>query len=130
MLNQPQTVTLRAFLTALVELDSPLPTALQQEINKVGEMLVNTSNKDNALNRLIELAENESLRASYHNARMKIQTQYKTQELNRYEDESKQKQPTTTPEHFVKNIAIPIFTASDSSTEAKKHKLEIIAKKP
>ncbi|AVH71311.1 hypothetical protein [Nostoc sp. 'Lobaria pulmonaria (5183) cyanobiont'] len=57
MFNPLQTVTLHAFLTALVELDSPLPIALQQEINKVGEMLANAQN-DDALNRLIELAEN------------------------------------------------------------------------
>ncbi|WP_375506712.1 hypothetical protein [uncultured Nostoc sp.] len=123
MLNQPQTVTLRAFLTALVELDSPLPTALQQEINNVGEMLANAQN-DNALNRLIELAENDCLKESYRNARINIQTQYKSQELNKYDKPSQQNQPPIPPEH-IGNIAIAIFQATDSSAKAKKLKSDI-----
>ena len=126
MLNQPQTVTLYAFLTALVELDSPLPIALQQEINQVGEMLANTR-KDDALNRLIELAENDCLQVSYRHARMNIQTQYKPQELNKFDKPSQQNQPPIPEEHLT-NIAIAIFQASDSSAEAKKHKSEIIPK--
>ncbi len=126
MLNFQQTVTLRAFLTALVELDSPLPTALQHEINKVGEMLANAQ-KDDALNRLIELAENDCLKESYRNARMNIQRRDTTQELDRYDKPSKQNQPTKPPEH-IENIALPILQASDSSAEAKKHKSEIIPK--
>ncbi|KAB8335129.1 hypothetical protein SD80_001875 [Scytonema tolypothrichoides VB-61278] len=126
MLDLLQRITLRAFLTALVELDSRLPTALQQEINKVGEMLANAQ-KDNALNRLIELAENDCLKESYRNARMNIQTQYKSQELNKFDKPSQQNQPTMPPEH-IGNIAIKIFQDPDSSAEAKKHKSEIIPK--
>ena len=126
MLNPLQTVTLHAFLTALVELDSPLPTALQQEINKVAEMLANAQN-DDALNRLIELAENDCLKASYYNARKNIQTEYTTQELNKYDKPSQQNQPTIPTDHL-SNIAIAIFKDPDSSAEAKKHKSEIIAK--
>lgn len=138
MLNPLQTVTLRAFLKALVELDSPLPIALQHEINKVGEMLANAQN-DDALNRLIELAENDCLKESYRNARMNIQTQYKSQELNKYDKPREQNQPTIPPEHIgniaiaipsdhLINIAIAIFKAPDSSAEAKKHKSEISQK--
>ena len=137
-MNQLQTVTLRAFLTALVELDSPLPIALQQEINQVGEMLAN-GQKDNALDRLLELAENECLKESYDQARINIQTEYKTQELNRYDKPSQQNQPPIPPEHIgniaiaipsdrLIKIAIAIFKAPDSSAEAKKHKSEIIPK--
>lgn len=126
MLNPLQTVTLRAFLTALVELDSPLPIPLQQEINQVGEMLANTQN-DVALNRLIELAENDCLQVSYRNARMNIQTQYTTQELNKFDKPSQQNQPPI-PEEHLSNIAIAILKAPDSSVEAKKHKSEIIPK--
>ncbi|KYC38896.1 hypothetical protein WA1_33325 [Scytonema hofmannii PCC 7110] len=125
MFNSLQTVTLRAFLIALVELDSRLPTALQYEINKVAEMLANA--KDDALNRLIELAENDCLKESYHNARMNIQTQYKSPELNKYDKPSEQNQPTIPTEHIA-NIAIAIFKAPDSSAEAKKHKSEILPK--
>lgn len=126
MLNQLQTVTLRAFLTALVELDSLLPIALQQDINKVGEMLANAQ-EDDALNRLIELAKNDCLKESYWNARRNIQKQYPTQELNKYDKPSLQNQPTQPPEHL-ENIAISVLNASDSSAEAKKHKSEIIPK--
>ena len=125
MLNPLEIVTLRAFLTAVVELDSRLPTALQQEINKVGEMLANAQ-KDDALNRLIELAENDCLKESYRNARIDIQ-QYTTQELNKYDKPSQQNQPTMPPDHLT-NIALAIFKAPDSSAEAKKHKSEIIRK--
>ncbi|MEH2182742.1 hypothetical protein [Nostoc sp.] len=106
MLDQSQTFTLRAFLIALVELDSPLPIALQQEINEVGEMLAN-GQKDNALDRLLELAENDCLKESYHDARINIQTEYKTQELNKYYKPSQQNQPTIPPEH-IGNIAMAI----------------------
>jgi hypothetical protein len=125
MLNPLQAVTLRAFLTALVELDSPLPTALQHEINKVGEMLAKAQKKDDALNRLIELAENNYFKESYIDARMNIQKQYTTQELDKFDKPGKQNQPTKPTEH-IENIAIPILKASDSSAEAKKHKSEII----
>lgn len=122
MLNQLQTVTLRAFLTALVELDSPLPTALQQDINKVGEMLANAQ-EDDALNRLIELAKNDCLKESYRNARMNIQTQYTTQELNKHYKDSQQNQPITPPDHPTNvAMAILIFKARDSRSEAKKYK--------
>ncbi|MBE8967866.1 hypothetical protein IQ277_16885 [Nostocales cyanobacterium LEGE 12452] len=132
MLNEPQTLTLSAFLTALVELDSPLPTALQHELNKVGEMLAN-SQKDDALNRLIELAKNDCLKESYGNAERNIlQTAYKSQELDRYDKPSEQNQPTKPTEHIKDNIALGILLgileASDSSAEAKKHKSEIIPK--
>ena len=124
MLNQPQTVTLRAFLIALAELDSPLPATLQQEINKVGEMLANTPN--DALNRLLELAENDCLLTSYQQARINIQKQYETQERNKYDQPSQQNQPTPTPSGHLANIAIPILKAADSSAEAKTHKSSII----
>ena len=124
MLNQAETVTLRAFLIALVELDSPLPATLQQEINKVGEMLANTPN--DALNRLLELAENDCLLTSYQQARINIQKQYETQERNKYDQPSQQNQPTPTPSEHLANIAIPILKAADSSAEAKTHKSSII----
>jgi hypothetical protein len=123
MLNQPQTVTLRAFLTALVELDSPLPPQLQQEINKVGEMFATTPT--DAINRLLELAEYDCLKELYLQARIKIQQQYEVQERNKFDKPNKQNQPTATPAERIANIAIPILKASNSTTEAKKHELEI-----
>jgi len=124
MLNQAQTVTLRAFLTALVELDSALPATLQQEVNKVGKMLATTPN--DALNYLLELAENDCLKQFYQQARINIQKQYETQELNRYDKPSQQTQPTPTPSEHLTNIAIPILKAADSGAEAKTHKSSII----
>ncbi|MEH1850044.1 MAG: hypothetical protein V7L25_35055 [Nostoc sp.] len=121
-MNPQQTSTLCAFLTALVELDSPLPTALQHEINKVGEMLANTQN--DAFKRLIELAENDCLKESYNNALMNIYREYQPKELNKFDKPSQQNQPPIPEDHFP-NIAIPILNAPDSSAEAKKYKSEI-----
>ncbi|MBR8836608.1 MAG: hypothetical protein DSM106950_21965 [Stigonema ocellatum SAG 48.90 = DSM 106950] len=124
MLDLAQAVTLRAFLTALVELDSPLPATLQQEINEVGEIFATAPN--DALNRLLELAENNYLQQSYKEARIKIQTQNEPQELNKYDKPSQQNQPEPIPPEHLANIAIPILKAPDSSGEAKKHKSKII----
>jgi hypothetical protein len=123
-MNQLQTVTLRAFLTALVELDSPLPPEVQQEINQVGEIFSDSPNA--AIDRLLELAENDCLRQSYQQARINIQKQYETQERNKYDKPSQQNQPTPTPSEHLANIAIPILKASDSRAEAKKQKSEIL----
>ncbi len=123
-MNQLQTVTLRAFLTALVELDSPLPPELQQEINQVGEILADTPNV--AINRLLELAKNDRIQQFYQEARINIQKQYETQERNKYDKPSQQNQPTPTPSEHLANIAIPILKASDSRAEAKKQKSEIL----
>lgn len=127
MLNQLQTVTLRAFLTALVELDSTLPAQLQQEINKVGAMFADTPN--DAINRLLELAENDCLKQFYQLARINIQKQDEPQERNKYDKPSQSNQSTLTPSWHIANIAIPILTAPDSSIEAKKHQAEIIPTK-
>ncbi|NJM90630.1 MAG: hypothetical protein HC847_29440 [Hydrococcus sp. RU_2_2] len=137
MLNPLQTVTLLAFLIALVELDSPLPTALQHEIHKVGEMLANAQN--NALDHLIELAKSDCLKESYDNARIKIQRLNKSQELSRFDKPNKQNELPIPEDHIINiaraipldrliKIAIAIFQAPDSSAEAKKYKSEIILK--
>jgi len=123
-MNQLQTVTLRAFLTALVELDSPLPPEVQQEINQVGAILADTPNV--AINRLLELAKNDRIQQFYQEARINIQKQYETQERNKYDKPSQQNQPTPTPSEHLANIAIPILKASDSRAEAKKQKSEIL----
>lgn len=127
MLNQPQTVTICAFLTALVELNSPLPAKLQQEINNVGEMFADTPN--DAIDCLLQLAENDCLKQYYQLARINIQKQYETQERNKYDKPSQQNQPTPTPREHIANIAISILKAPDSSAEAKKHQAEIIPSK-
>ncbi|MBH8553521.1 hypothetical protein I8751_14305 [Nostocaceae cyanobacterium CENA357] len=124
MLNQLEVVTLQAFLTALAQLDTQLPTQLQQDINEVGKMLLNQS--QDAINRLLKLAEDDCIKSLYWQARVDIQTQYETQELNKYDNPSQQNQSTTAPPERIANIAIPILTATDSSSAAKKHKSEII----
>lgn len=125
MINALQRITLRAFLTALVESDSPIPPTLQDEINKVGKMFANTQeDKNNALNRLIELAENECLNQAYCNARRDIQRQYKPQEITR---ESLIHDKTDEQDDPIENIAIAIFQAADSSIEAKRMLSKFIA---
>jgi hypothetical protein len=123
MLNQPQIVTLHAFLTALVELVSPLPQQLQQEMNKVGEMFTTTPTV--AINQLTKLAEHDFLKELYWQARINIQQQYEVKERNIFDKPNKQKQPTQIPPERIANIAIAILKAPNSSTEAKKHKSEI-----
>lgn len=92
--------------------------------------------KDDALNRLIELAKNDCLKQSYRNARINIQMQYKSQELNRFYRPSQENQliklydieniAIAIPPDPLIAIAIAVFKAPDSSAEAKKYKSEII----
>jgi hypothetical protein len=123
MLNQLETVTLRAFLTALVELDSPLPPQLQQEINKVGEIFATTPTI--AINRLLELAEYDCLKELYLQARLNIQQQYEVQERNIFDKPKQQNLSTPTPAERIANIAIPILKAPNSSAAAKQQQSEI-----
>ncbi len=124
MLNELQKVTLSAFLIALVELDSPLPPELQQEINQVGKIFADTPNA--AIDGLLKLAENDYFQELYQQARINIQKQYETKERNKYDKPSQQNQPTPTPSQHLANIAIPILKSSDSSAEAKKQKSKIL----
>jgi hypothetical protein len=124
MLNTPQTVTLKAFLTALIKLDSPLPAKLQEEINKVGKLFTNTPT--DAMNQLLELAKHDSINELYLQARLDIQQQYEIQERNKFDKASQQNQPTATPAERLENIALPILQAADSKAEAEKHKSAIV----
>lgn len=123
MLNQLQQVTLNSFLRALVELDSPLSAQLQREINEVGKMY--PTQPDEAINRLIKLAESDVIKEPYQQARINIQKKYEIQERNKFDKPSQQKAPAVPPERIA-NIAIAILQAPDSSAEAKNHKSEIM----
>jgi hypothetical protein len=127
-LNLTEKVTLRAFLTALLQLDTPLPTELQQEINRVGKIFAtqpSVATKD-----LGKLAEYECIKPLYIQARINIQTEYEIQERNRFDDPSKQIQPNAVPSERLENIASPILQASDSSAEAKKYQSDIVPHLP
>ncbi|AFZ23069.1 hypothetical protein Cylst_0742 [Cylindrospermum stagnale PCC 7417] len=131
MLNTPQTVTINAFLTALLKLDSPLPAKLQQEINQVGQIFADTPT--DAINRLLELAKDDVLKEFYLQARMNIQQQYEIQERNKHRDLKKESQTNATDPEMIENLAIAmpsksieaILKAADSPAEAKKYAVEI-----
>ncbi|AFZ00347.1 hypothetical protein [Calothrix sp. PCC 6303] len=127
-LNSTEKVTLRAFLTALLELNVPLPPELQQEINQVAEIFV--KQPSTATNRLIQLAEYECIKPLYMQARMNIQTQYEIKERNKFDKPSKQNQPNAVPDERLENIALPILQAVDSSEEAKKYQSDIVLPPP
>jgi hypothetical protein len=127
-LNLTEKVTLLAFLTALLQLDTPLPTELQQEINRVGKIFATQPSV--ATNCLVELAESECIKPLYIQARINIQTEYEDQERHKFDKPSKQKQPNAVPDERLENIALPILQASDSSAEAKKYQVDIIPHLP
>jgi hypothetical protein len=127
-LNSTEKVTLRAFLTALLELATPLPPELQQEINQVSQIFI--TQPSTATNRLVQLAEYECIKSLYMQARINIQTQYEIQELNKFDKPSKQNQPNAVPDERLENIALPILQATDSSEEAKKYKSDIVLPPP
>lgn len=81
MLNNLQQVTLQAFITALAELDAPLPPDLQKEINQVGAIF--PTQPTVAIDELVKLAEHPFINQLYQQARVKIQSEYQTQERNR-----------------------------------------------
>ena len=105
-LNILEKVTLNAFIEALRQLSSPLPTEFQQQINQVG----NAFDKDptSAINRLLDLAENDCIKQLYFQARIEIQKNYETQERNRFYSPEKQNQRGVKPDDATSNIALKV----------------------
>lgn len=133
MLTHLQQITIQAFITALAELDSPLPADLQKQINQIGD-IISTQSTD-ALNKLIELAQNPHLNKLYLQARVNIQQEYETQERNKYRNYQKESESRDTPIYITENISKalpldsieeiqPILQASDSVKEAQKYQRE------
>ena len=133
MLTHLQQITIQAFITALAELDSPIPADLQKQINQIGD-IISTQSTD-ALNKLIELVQNPHLNKLYLQARVNIQQEYETQERNKYRNYQKESESRDTPIYITENISKalpldsieeikPILQASDSVKEAQKYQRE------
>ena len=133
MLTHLQQITIQAFITALAELDSPIPADLQKQINQIGD-IISTQSTD-ALNKLIELVQNPHLNKLYLQARVNIQQEYETQERNKYRNYQKDSGSRDTPIYITENISKalpldsieeikPILQASDSVKEAQKYQRE------
>ncbi|MBD2166809.1 hypothetical protein H6G04_20660 [Calothrix membranacea FACHB-236] len=135
MFNQLETVTLAAFLVALADLDAPLPQGLQEEINKVGKLLLEQPKA--AIDRLVELAKHHCISELYWQARSNIQKQYETQEKNKYRDLDKESEANNNDADMIENLSIalpsksiteigqPILKAADSRAAAKQNEVEI-----
>lgn len=96
-LNPLEKVSLRAFLIALAKQPSPLPSALQQEINQAGTTFA--TNPSAAVNHLLQLAETDTFKEAYHQARQEIQKQYEYQERNEnYSPKNRQKNNSRPPD--------------------------------
>jgi CHAD domain-containing protein len=105
-LNLLQIITLDAFIEALHNVSTPLPAELQTQINQVGDRFA--ENPTEASDRLLELAEHESLKPLYLQARIRLQKEYETQERNRFYSPENQNQPGVKPEDAPSNIAIKV----------------------
>jgi len=103
-LNLLQIITLDAFIEALQNVSAPLPAELQTQINQVGDRFAENSTEASDL--LLKLAEHESLKPLYLQARIRLQKKYETQERNPYYSPETQNQPDVTPEEDAENIAI------------------------
>ncbi|MEQ9235409.1 hypothetical protein [Coleofasciculus sp. E2-BRE-01] len=79
-INSLEVVTIYAFLEALTQQTKPLPPDLKHQINEVGHLF--TENPTAAVNRLLELAEHETIKPIYEQTRLEIQNQYESTELN------------------------------------------------
>ncbi|MDZ7959647.1 MAG: hypothetical protein RMY34_17480 [Aulosira sp. DedQUE10] len=135
MLNKLETVTLTAFLITLTELDTPLPQNLQDDINKVGKLLLDQPKA--AIDKLVELAKHDCLSELYWQARSNIQKQYETQEKNKHRDLDKESEANNNDPDMIENLSIalpaksiteigqPILQAADSRAAAKKDEVEI-----
>ena len=129
MLNHLQQVTIQAFITALSELDAPLPADLQKQVNQVGAILSTQTKR--AIDELAELAKHAYINQLYLQARSNIQTEYHTQERNlKHRNPQKESETRNTPPYITENIAKAppldlekqqsILQASDSVKEAQK----------
>jgi hypothetical protein len=125
MLNNLQQVTLRAFIAALAELDSPLPADLQKQINQVGAIFSTQPNV--AIDELLKLTKHPSINQLYLQARVNIQSEYEPKERNiNYRDYENESQNRDTSIDAFENIAksIPILQSPDSVELAKKFQRE------
>ncbi len=138
MLNNLQQVTIKAFIIALAELDSPLPADLQKQINQVGAII--STQTIVAIDELVKLAEHPCINQSYKQARINIQREYETQERNRnrklareIDDSQNEEYNNLTLDNRTKSVTPEavgeILQADNPQSKAKKYVIEFNIKR-
>ncbi|WP_052307485.1 hypothetical protein [Coleofasciculus chthonoplastes] len=117
-MNSLELVTIYAFLEALTQQTEPLPPDLKHQINEVGHLF--TNNPTAAANRLLKLAEHETIKPIYEQIRLEIQRQYEPEELNRWmsfdePNSSDEPQPET-----LENLMAVSLQSSEPEKDAQK----------
>ncbi len=115
--NALQAVTIRAFLEALAKINEPLPPDLIQQINQVGNIL--TTEPKKAVDRLLDLAEHETLNSIYKQIRLDIQKQYVPGELNKYLSLPEEEGAEEPSAETIKNVMAVILNSPKPEEEAK-----------
>jgi hypothetical protein len=113
-MNPSDEITLKAFVTALNQLDEPLPPNIQKHLNEVGKQI---ENSPNAIAYLEAVApQYPSLNTAYLKARIPLQAD--ANERNKGKTDPMPPLPDETS-HELTNRAIAIFQASNSVEAAK-----------
>jgi C-terminal processing protease CtpA/Prc len=123
-LNPLEKVSLRAFLIALAKQPSPLPSTLQQEINQAGTTFA--TNPSAAVNHLLQLAETDTFKEAYHQARQEIQKQYEYQE--RIKNNSRNIE--STPPDALENVESVISVLKDPDPQQAAEKINFLLVAP
>ncbi|AFY56026.1 hypothetical protein Riv7116_3575 [Rivularia sp. PCC 7116] len=134
MFNHLQQITIEAFITALAELDAPLPADLQKQINQVGAIF--STQPTVAIDELVKLAEHPFINQLYQQARVKIQSEYQTKERNRnrklvreIDDSQDEEYNNLTLDNRTKSVipeaAGEVLQADNPQRKAKKYVVEL-----
>lgn len=106
-MNENDAITLEAFFTALVELDSSLAASIQAEIQEIGKCFAQDS--EQAINKLRKLVrKNEVLNELYKTARVPLQQAYDERERTKHFEPGKKDSSTAKPLFKLENTLAPI----------------------
>lgn len=113
-MNPSDEITLKAFVTALNQLDEPLPPNVQTHLNEVGKQIENSPNAIAYLEAITP--QHPSLNDAYKKARMPLQAN--ASERNKGKTDPMPPLPDESSNELT-NRAIAIFQAKDSVEAAK-----------
>ncbi|MEQ9624988.1 hypothetical protein [Coleofasciculus chthonoplastes] len=117
-INSLEVVTIYAFLEALTQQTQPLPPDLKHQINEVGHLF--TENPTSAVNRLLELAEHETIKPTYEQTRLEIQRQYEPEALNRWMSFDEPNPADETQPETLENLMAVSLQSSEPEKDAQK----------
>jgi hypothetical protein len=113
-MNPSDKVTLKAFLTALRQIDSPLPPDIQTQLNEVAEQLKTSTNAIDKLRAIVQL--DPQLKSAYLEARKPLQQD--ANERNKGKTDPMPPLPEESGTELI-NRSIAVFQATDSVAAAK-----------